>query len=74
VRLAPGIPRALCFEGEELMHHSGVTRRENTDVCFEVIARSQRVGAKRHPMTGSATKQSTLTFFGAAWIASLRSQ
>jgi hypothetical protein len=38
---------------------------------FFVIA-SQRVGAKRRPMTGSA-KQS-ISFFLAAWIASLRSQ
>jgi hypothetical protein len=29
-----------------------------------VIARSQRVGAKRRPMTGSATKQSILSLRG----------
>jgi hypothetical protein len=29
-----------------------------------VIARSQRVGAKRRPMTGSATKQSILSCCG----------
>ena len=29
-----------------------------------VIARSQRVGAERRPMTGSATKQSILTLLG----------
>jgi hypothetical protein len=38
-----------------------------------VIARSQRVRAKRGPMTGSATKQS-MSQLVALWIASLRSQ
>jgi hypothetical protein len=32
VRLAPGIPHALILKGEEFMHHSGVTRRENAEV------------------------------------------
>ena len=33
MRLAPGIPHALCFMGEEFMHHSGASRREIAKVC-----------------------------------------
>jgi hypothetical protein len=43
---------------------SGATRRENAESFLSVIARSQRVGAKRRPMTGSATKQSILSLLG----------
>jgi hypothetical protein len=58
VQQAPGIPCALCFWAEGFMHNSDASRRENADahLDFNVIA-SQRVGAKRRPMTGSA-KQS----------------
>jgi hypothetical protein len=38
VRLAPGIPHALCFQGEEFMHDSGITRREKAEVCLTTSA------------------------------------
>jgi hypothetical protein len=55
-------PRPLWAETK--CNASGASRREDEVVCenyINVIA-SQRVGAKRRPMTGSA-KQSILTFF-----------
>jgi hypothetical protein len=42
--------------GGRFINASGASRREDANVCLAVIA-SQRVGAKRRPMTGSA-KQS----------------
>jgi hypothetical protein len=41
-------------------------------MCFETVIASQRVGAKRRPMTGSS-KQS-ISSRKKRWIASLRSQ
>jgi hypothetical protein len=58
VRLAPGIPHALCFRGEEFSHHSDATRRENAKVRSAALR-----GAK-------ATKQSSF-LCAARWIASL---
>jgi hypothetical protein len=34
VRRAPGIPHALCFLGERLMHSSGALRRGNAEACL----------------------------------------
>jgi hypothetical protein len=43
VRLAPGIPHALCFErAEEFKHHSDASRHENAKVCLPSLR-----GAKR---------------------------
>ena len=42
------------------MHNSGASCRGNAEVYLRVIARSQRVARNARPMTGSATKQSTL--------------
>jgi hypothetical protein len=55
------------------MQSSGERRRENADVCLSTVIASQRVRAKRGPMTGSA-KQSramhtTLDCFVAALLA-----
>jgi hypothetical protein len=38
VQRAPGIPHALCFQGEGFMHNSGVSRRGNADVYLELSA------------------------------------
>jgi hypothetical protein len=35
VHWAPGIPHALCFQGEGFMHDSGDQRRGNADPCLE---------------------------------------
>jgi hypothetical protein len=56
---APGIPCALQFQGGRL-HNSGASRRGIAEVHPNVIARSQRVRPSAGPMTGSATKQSSL--------------
>jgi hypothetical protein len=60
---APGIPHALCFLGEEFMHDSGVTRRGNAKVCLEPCRHCEEPTgrANARPMTGPATKQSTLS-------------
>src|SRR4030081_1297449 len=55
VHLAPGIPHALYFRGREIQASLGRFASRERESVF-VIA-SQRVGAKRRPMTGSA-KQS----------------
>jgi hypothetical protein len=34
VRLAPGIPHALCLRGEGFTHSSGALRRGNAEVCL----------------------------------------
>jgi hypothetical protein len=35
---APGTPRALGFKGGTIWQSSGETRRENVEVCLNVIA------------------------------------
>jgi hypothetical protein len=50
VQRAPGVPCALCLEGQgSFWQTSGVSRRENAYLCLDVIARSE------------ATKQSILS-------------
>src|SRR5579862_4524897 len=58
------------------MQSSGEFRRENADTCLStIIARSQRVGARRgpmsSPMTGSAARQSRVTYVALDCFASL---
>jgi hypothetical protein len=62
VQRAPGIPRALCFQGEEFLQNSGASRREKADAYLS---------SPRHCERSEAIHS---CFFIAAWIASLRSQ
>jgi hypothetical protein len=41
VHWAPGIPRALCFQGGDFMHNSDASRREIVELYLDVIARSE---------------------------------
>jgi hypothetical protein len=36
VHWAPGIPRALCFQGEGFMHNSDASRRGIAELCLEL--------------------------------------
>jgi hypothetical protein len=47
VRLAPGIPHALSFQGEEYMQDSRAMRGERVKLFLAVIARSQQVARMR---------------------------
>jgi hypothetical protein len=45
VQRAPGIPHALLGEG--ILHNSGVSCRENADLCLAVIASGAKQSSKR---------------------------
>ena len=45
VQRAPGIPCALCFLGEWILHRSGILCRGNADVCLNLSCHCEPSGA-----------------------------
>jgi hypothetical protein len=62
VHRAPGIPHALNFQGELIVHHSGASRRESAGSRLASLQGEPTVRANARSMTGSATKHSTFAF------------
>jgi len=62
----PGIPCALCIQGEWIMHRSGILCRGKADVCLYVIACDKREAFAQ----GSESDEAIHSFLARCWIAS----
>jgi hypothetical protein len=67
VHWAPGIPHALCFQGEEFMHDSGASRRGIAKVRPSLRGAN---GSRECAPDDRLGDEAIQTFFAARWIAS----